>query len=72
VQFAQANTQTKNCKRAFTFSTQEKIEFKKNPSLLKIKNTQTHWRHLKRQLHTDIETIERPAIHGLGGLMASL
>ena len=41
LQFAQANTQTKNCKRA-CFANADKIVFKKFPTLQKNKNTPTH------------------------------
>ena len=41
LQFAQANAQTKNCKRA-CFANADKIGFKKFPTLQKNKNTPTH------------------------------
>jgi hypothetical protein len=41
LQFAQANAQTKNCKRA-CFANANKIVFKKSPNASKNKNTPTH------------------------------
>jgi hypothetical protein len=41
LQFAKANAQTKNCKRAFTFATNEKLFFKISPSkIFKASNAQ--------------------------------
>jgi hypothetical protein len=41
LQFAQANAQSKNCKRA-CFANADKIVLKKFPTLKKNKNTPTH------------------------------
>ncbi len=51
LQVAQANAETKTCKRVFFSPTQEKLKNKKFPSLLKNKTSQTH---TPRQTDTNI------------------
>jgi hypothetical protein len=60
LQFAQANAQTKNCKRA-CFANADKIVFKKFPTLLKKIKNATHSRHsMTQKLNTDNGLQGRP------------
>jgi hypothetical protein len=52
LQFAQANAQTKNCKRA-CFANADKIVFKKSPTLKKNKNTSAYSPSMMQKLNID-------------------
>jgi hypothetical protein len=69
LQFAQANAQTKNCKRAFTFATQGKIIFKISPS----KNFKTATAQpTKKQLDNYSKINVRQELYNLDRQKASL
>jgi hypothetical protein len=72
LQFAQANAQTKNCKRASTFTTQRKNYFSKSlpPKIFKTANTQN--RQKENETKIEIKSTEIQRLNNDGRQKASL
>jgi hypothetical protein len=71
LQFAQANAQTKNCKRASTFATRRKNYFLKSLPSKNFKTADTQARQKKARIN-DSKSTEIQLLDNDGGQKASL